>query len=65
MIKLEEGSAEVFGAELMKFKSYKFSGAKFAIYTWDGCVLTIKIFKCSCTRNLMSITNTGVLRALT
>lgn len=40
---LKSGTAEVFGTELVKGKTYEFvSGAKVAIYTWHGCVLELK-----------------------
>ncbi|GJQ80829.1 cbc [Trypoxylus dichotomus] len=40
---LKSGSAEVFGTELVKGKSYEFaSGAKVAVFTWQGCTLELK-----------------------
>ncbi|KAJ2605027.1 Cleavage polyadenylation factor subunit clp1 [Coemansia sp. RSA 1722] len=40
-IKLKTGFAEYFGAELGRDAQYSFSGTNGAIYTWQGCVLTI------------------------
>lgn len=40
---LKSGYAEMFGTELVKGKSYEFqTGAKVAIFTYQGCVLTLK-----------------------
>ncbi|XP_022915312.1 protein CLP1 homolog [Onthophagus taurus] len=40
---LKSGMAEVFGTELVKGKTYEFSsGAKVAVFTWQGCVLELK-----------------------
>lgn len=39
--KLLEGLAELFGTELAPLKTYTFSGAKAAIYTWQGCMLEV------------------------
>lgn len=40
-IKLESGSAEMFGVELAPKQTYTFSGCKGAIFTWQGCQLEI------------------------
>ncbi|KAK4494873.1 hypothetical protein PRZ48_014229 [Zasmidium cellare] len=40
-IKLESGSAELFGVELAPKQTYTFSGFKGAIFTWQGCQLEI------------------------
>lgn len=40
-IKLESGSAELFGVELAPKQTYTFSGSKGAIFTWQGCQLEI------------------------
>ncbi|CAH0551674.1 unnamed protein product [Brassicogethes aeneus] len=40
---LKAGLAEVFGTEIVKGKTYEFSsGAKVAIYTWQGCTIEVK-----------------------
>ncbi|CAG9859653.1 unnamed protein product [Phyllotreta striolata] len=40
---LKSGTAEVFGTELVKAKTYEFtSGAKVAVFTWNGCVIEVK-----------------------
>ena len=40
---LQSGSAEVFGTEIVKGKVYEFtSGAKVAVFTWQGCVLELR-----------------------
>ncbi|XP_060525538.1 protein CLP1 homolog isoform X2 [Cylas formicarius] len=40
---LKSGLAEVFGTELVKGKTYEFtSGAKVAVYTWQGCTIEVK-----------------------
>ncbi|KAF5841776.1 hypothetical protein DUNSADRAFT_11092 [Dunaliella salina] len=41
-IMLEEGSAEVFGAELQKGNAVDVSGQKLAVYTWTGCKLKVQ-----------------------
>ncbi|KAL8719273.1 MAG: hypothetical protein Q9225_003703 [Loekoesia sp. 1 TL-2023] len=40
-IKLQSGSAELFGTELAQKQTYTFSGAKAAIYTWHGCSIEV------------------------
>lgn len=40
-IKLESGSAELFGVELAPKQTYTFSGFKGAVFTWQGCQLEI------------------------
>ncbi|XP_022657342.1 polyribonucleotide 5'-hydroxyl-kinase Clp1-like [Varroa jacobsoni] len=41
-LELVEGSAEIFGAEIVKDKQYIFSpGCKVAVFTWYGCTLRI------------------------
>ncbi|KAL1513262.1 hypothetical protein ABEB36_002691 [Hypothenemus hampei] len=40
---LKSGLAEIFGTELVKGKTYEFtSGAKVAVYTWQGCTIEVK-----------------------
>lgn len=40
---LKNGLAEIFGTELVKGKTYEFnSGAKVAVYTWQGCTIEVK-----------------------
>ncbi|XP_056636104.1 protein CLP1 homolog [Diorhabda sublineata] len=40
---LKSGTAEIFGTELVKAKTYEFtSGAKVAVFTWHGCVVEVK-----------------------
>ncbi|VEN41470.1 unnamed protein product [Callosobruchus maculatus] len=40
---LKSGTAEVFGTELVKAKTYEFTaGAKVAVFTWHGCVVEVK-----------------------
>ena len=40
---LLQGKAEIFGTELAPWKSYTFlSGAKVAVFTWNGCRLQLK-----------------------
>lgn len=42
IVELKTGQAEVFGTELVKGKKYEFgSGAKIAVYTWQGCTLDL------------------------
>ncbi|PNW85613.1 hypothetical protein CHLRE_03g194800v5 [Chlamydomonas reinhardtii] len=41
-IKLEEGAAEVFGTELQRGKSVPVSGQKLAVFTWQGCKVTVE-----------------------
>lgn len=42
-MQLKSGFAEVFGTELVRGKPYKFhTGAKVAIFTYHGCVLTVR-----------------------
>eukprot|EP01101_Sappina_pedata_P010479 TRINITY_DN6611_c0_g1_i1.p1 TRINITY_DN6611_c0_g1~~TRINITY_DN6611_c0_g1_i1.p1 ORF type:complete len:504 (-),score=112.96 TRINITY_DN6611_c0_g1_i1:366-1727(-) len=38
---LKQGTAEIFGTELALDKPYKFTGTKFAVFTWHGCILEI------------------------
>ncbi|XP_070566649.1 polyribonucleotide 5'-hydroxyl-kinase Clp1-like isoform X2 [Ptychodera flava] len=39
-VQLKDGMAEIFGTELTKNNTYKFtSGAKIAIFTWHGCTI--------------------------
>lgn len=40
-ITLAEGTAEVFGAELMLHRAYEFTGYKGVVFTWKGAVLTV------------------------
>ncbi|KAL2862365.1 cleavage polyadenylation factor subunit CLP1 [Aspergillus lucknowensis] len=40
-VKLETGTAELFGTELAPSQTYTFSGTKAAIYTWHGCTLEV------------------------
>jgi hypothetical protein len=41
-LKLIDGSGEIFGEELCKNKTYKFSkGERFFIFTWNGCTLEL------------------------
>jgi len=40
-VRLLEGSAEVFGAELADEKPYKLSHGSCAIYTWEGCMIEV------------------------
>ncbi|XP_017775410.1 PREDICTED: protein CLP1 homolog [Nicrophorus vespilloides] len=43
LLTLKSGSAEVFGTELVKGKTYEFtSGAKIAVFTWQGCIVELK-----------------------
>ncbi|XP_076267224.1 protein CLP1 homolog [Rhynchophorus ferrugineus] len=40
---LKNGMAEIFGTEVVKGKTYEFtSGAKVAVYTWQGCTIEVK-----------------------
>jgi polyribonucleotide 5'-hydroxyl-kinase len=39
---LEEGSAEIFGAELQKGVPVNIKGQKLAVYTWTGCTVVVK-----------------------
>ncbi|XP_023017710.1 protein CLP1 homolog [Leptinotarsa decemlineata] len=40
---LKKGTAEVFGTEIVKGKTYEFTaGAKVAVFTWHGCVVEVK-----------------------
>lgn len=40
---LKNGLAEIFGTELVKGKTYEFTGgAKVAVYTWQGCTIEVK-----------------------
>jgi len=41
-VRLKSGKAEVFGAELSPYITYKFTATKVAIFTWHGCTFTIK-----------------------
>ncbi|KAL8787288.1 MAG: hypothetical protein Q9195_007847 [Heterodermia aff. obscurata] len=41
-VKLLSGNAEIFGTELAPKQTYKFTGAKAAIYTWHGCRIEVK-----------------------
>ncbi|XP_071803579.1 polyribonucleotide 5'-hydroxyl-kinase Clp1-like [Asterias amurensis] len=42
-VQLKEGLAEVFGTELLKNRTYKFTAlSKVAVYTWHGCCLHLK-----------------------
>ncbi|KAI9262876.1 Pre-mRNA cleavage complex II protein Clp1-domain-containing protein [Helicostylum pulchrum] len=41
-IKLQKGTAEIFGTELAVGVTYTFSGRKAAVYTWHGCTLEVK-----------------------
>ncbi|KAF7990682.1 hypothetical protein HCN44_000487 [Aphidius gifuensis] len=42
VVELKAGQAEVFGTELVKGKKYEFgSGAKIAVYSWQGCTLDL------------------------
>lgn len=42
-IQLKSGSAEMFGTELVKKKSYEFvTGAKVAIFTYQGCTIGVR-----------------------
>ncbi|KAI9598679.1 Pre-mRNA cleavage complex II protein Clp1-domain-containing protein [Syncephalis fuscata] len=40
-LKMTEGTAEIFGCELMVDKEYRFSGQKLAIFTWQGCTIEL------------------------
>ncbi|KAL2853640.1 hypothetical protein BJX68DRAFT_45246 [Aspergillus pseudodeflectus] len=40
-VKLQTGTAELFGTELAPSQTYTFSGTKAAIYTWHGCTLEV------------------------
>lgn len=45
-IQLKSGIAEIFGTELVKGKTYVFAtGAKIAVFTWQGCELSIRTRK--------------------
>ena len=41
VIVLETGHAEIFGAEMPKGEKIEISRSKFAIFTWQGCVISI------------------------
>lgn len=42
-LELKSGLAEIFGTELVKGKPYTFTtGAKLAVFTWQGCTLELK-----------------------
>ncbi|KAI9350601.1 hypothetical protein DFJ73DRAFT_795906 [Zopfochytrium polystomum] len=41
-LKVKSGRAEIFGTELAENAEYSFSGAKLAVFTWDGCVVELK-----------------------
>lgn len=42
-LRLKNGLAEIFGTELVKGKTYEFTGgAKVAVFTWQGCTLEVK-----------------------
>lgn len=41
LIQLVEGTAEIFGTELAVERTYTFTGANFAIFTWNGCMLEV------------------------
>ena len=40
--KLTDGEAEAFGAELVRNKQYELTHSKMAIFSWQGCVVTIE-----------------------
>ena len=59
---MKEGSAEIFGTEMIKDTTYTFgTGAKLAIFTYHGCVIQMKgkgeeILECrSCMEDLKRI----------
>jgi polyribonucleotide 5'-hydroxyl-kinase len=39
------GTAEIFGTELAENKEYKFTGNKFAVFTWHGCEVEVNLFE--------------------
>ncbi|KAF1817406.1 hypothetical protein P152DRAFT_445498 [Eremomyces bilateralis CBS 781.70] len=41
-ITLTSGTAEIFGTELAPSRRYTFRGSKCAIFTWEGCTLTVE-----------------------
>ncbi|GLC38630.1 hypothetical protein PLESTB_000454200 [Pleodorina starrii] len=41
-IRLEEGTAEVFGTELGRGRSVCVTGQKVAVFTWDGCRVSVQ-----------------------
>jgi len=41
-VTLEDGTAEVFGAEIFKGERVTVTGQKLAVYTWDGCKLKVE-----------------------
>lgn len=42
MLQLTSGTAEIFGSALVISTVYKFrTGAKIAVFTWEGCVLNL------------------------
>lgn len=42
-LRILEGSAEIFGAEMALNKDYCFRGRSFAVFTWHGCKLTTEL----------------------
>ncbi|KAG1054862.1 hypothetical protein G6F43_003150 [Rhizopus delemar] len=42
IVKLIQGTAEIFGTELAVGVEYSFTGRKAAVYTWHGCTLEVK-----------------------
>ena len=52
LLQVISGKAEIFGTELTKNKRYNFaSGSKVAIFTWNGCKLTISFQQAICMHN--------------
>ena len=41
-IRLTRGAAEIFGTELALNAVYTFTGAKGAVFTWEGCTLELQ-----------------------
>ena len=41
MVKLVEGTAEIFGAEMVLMREYTLSACKLAVFTYDGCLLEL------------------------
>ncbi|GFR40680.1 hypothetical protein Agub_g1271, partial [Astrephomene gubernaculifera] len=41
-LRLEEGSAEVFGSELQRGRAVSLTGQKVAVFTWEGCRVVVR-----------------------
>ncbi|KAG2483832.1 hypothetical protein HYH03_017355 [Edaphochlamys debaryana] len=41
-VRLEDGTAEIFGSELHRGRSVSVSGQKVAVFTWSGCRVTVQ-----------------------